>query len=152
MTNPDKAIEALGLQLPPPPSPAGFYQPVVVTGHLAFLSGQLSKSTSGKMMEGKVGKELSLEQGQEAAKLSALNLLSVLKHQIGFSKVARIVKMTGYVQADPGFYRIPEVMNAASELFAKVFGDQGTHARAAVGVASLPLNAAVEIELIVELA
>lgn len=144
-------IRQLGLVLPPAPKPVGLYQPVVVSGKLAFLSGQLSKDAEGKLLTGKVGKDLSLEEGQKAARLAALNALSILKDLIGFEKISRIVKMTGFVQVAPDFYEIPAVLNKASELFVEVFGEIGKHARSAVGVASLPLNAAVEIELILEL-
>ena len=147
----DEKLEKLGVQLPPAPKVAGLYQPFVASGKLAFLSGQLSKDVAGKVLSGKVGKELSLAQGQEAARLAALNLLSVIKHLIGFEKIARIVKMTGFVQTASDFTQIPDVINKASELFGAVFEDKGMHARVAVGVASLPLNAAVELELILEL-
>ncbi|MFH1799867.1 MAG: RidA family protein [Candidatus Omnitrophota bacterium] len=151
MMTPEEKITQLGLSLPPAPKPAGLYQPCVISGNLAFLSGQVSRDASGKTLEGKVGGGLSLAQGQEAARLAALNVLSIMKSVIGFAKIARIVKMTGFVQTAPDFYEIPAVLNKASELFAEVMGDQGVHARSAVGVASLPLNAAVEIELILEL-
>jgi enamine deaminase RidA (YjgF/YER057c/UK114 family) len=147
----DLKLSELGLTLPPAPKPAGLYRPVVISGTLAFLSGQISRDAEGKVLEGKVGGGLSLAQGQEAAKIAALNLLSIMENVIGFAKIARIVKMTGFVQAAPDFYEVPAVMNKASELFAEVMGEPGAHARSAVGVASLPLNAAVEIELILEL-
>lgn len=147
----DSKLKELGLSLPPAPKPVGLYQPVVASGKLAFLSGQLSKDASGKLLTGKVGKDLSLAEGQKAARFAALNALSIMKHLIGFEKISRVVKMTGFVQATPDFYEIPAVVNGASELLAEVFGEQGTHARSAVGVASLPMNAAVEIELVLEL-
>jgi len=148
---PEEKITQLGLSLPPAPKPVGLYQPFVVSGKLAFLSGQLSKDAQGKLLTGKVGKDLSLSEGKMAARLAALNVLSIMKYLIGFGKISRIVKMTGFVQAAPDFYEIPAVVNGASELFAEVMGDQGAHARSAVGMASLPLNAAVEIELVLEL-
>lgn len=144
-------LKELGIPLPPSPQPVGSYQPVVVSGKFAFLSGQLSRDAAGRLLTGKVGKDLSLDKGQEAARWAALHTLSVIEHLIGSEKIARIVKMTGFVQATADFYQIPDVVNAASELFLKVFGENGKHARSAVGVASLPLNAAVEIELILEL-
>lgn len=149
--SPDEIIAQLGISLPPAPKPVGSYQPVSVSGKLAFLSGQLSRDAEGKLLIGKVGDELFLAEGQEAARLAAVNALSVIKNLIGFEKVARVVKMTGFVQTAPHFYQIPEVLNAASEIFVKVFGENGIHARSAVGMSSLPLNAAVEIELILEL-
>ncbi len=151
MMTPDKKIEQLGLELPMAPQPAGLYQPVVISGKWAYLSGQISKDAEGKILMGKVGQELSLDQGREAARLAALNALSIMKNLIGFKKIARIVKVTGFVQAAPDFYQIPDVLNKASELFVEVFGDAGRHARSAVGVSSLPLNAAVEIETVLEL-
>ncbi len=151
MTTPDEKITQLGLSLPPAPKPLGIYKPFVVSGKLAFLSGQISKDADGKVLTGKVGKELSLDQGKAAARLAALNALSIMKHLIGFEKIERVVKMTGFVNAAPDFYEIPAVVNGASELLAEVFGEAGSHARSAVGMASLPMNAAVEIELVVEL-
>ncbi len=148
---PEEKIAQLGLSLPPVPKPAGLYQPFVVSGKLAFLSGQISKDADGKVLAGKVGKDLSLAEGQAAARLAALNALSVIKHLIGFEKINRIVKMTGFVQTAPDFYEIPAVLNKASELFGEVMGDRGAHARSAVGMSSLPLNAAIEIELVLEL-
>lgn len=148
---PDKKITQLGLSLPPAPEPVGLYQPFVVSGKLAFLSGQLSKDAEGKLVTGKVGKDLSLAEGRAAARWAALNILSIMKHSIGFKKIRRVVKMTGFVQSAPDFYEIPAVVNGASELLAEVLGEAGRHARSAVGMASLPMNAAVEIELILEL-
>ena len=149
--NIDSKLSELGIKLPPALKPVGIYHPFVVSGKLAFLSGQLPKDANGKLLTGKVGKDLSLAEGQAAARLAALNALSVMKHLIGFEKISRVVKMTGFVQAAPDFHEIPEVVNGASELFAEVMGEQGAHARSAVGMVSLPLNAAVEIELILEL-
>lgn len=151
MMTPEEKITQLGLSLPPAPKPVGLYQPVVVSGKLAFLSGQISKDADGKLLTGKVGTDLSLAEGQQAARLAALGTLSVMKHLIGFEKISRVVKMTGFVQSAADFYEIPAVVNGASELLTEVLGDKGTHARSAVGMASLPMNAAVEIELILEL-
>ena len=151
MMTPEEKITQLGLSLPPAPKPVGLYKPLVVSGKLAFLSGQISKDADGKLLTGKVGTDLSLAEGQQAARLAALGTLSVMKHLIGFEKISRVVKMTGFVQSAADFYEIPAVVNGASELLAEVLGDKGTHARSAVGMASLPMNAAVEIELILEL-
>ena len=149
--NIEENLKKIGLQLPPVPKPVGLYQPVVVSGKLAFLSGQVSKDAEGKILAGKVGKDLSLAEGKAAARLAALNALSIMKHRIGFDKIRRVVKMTGFVQTAPDFYEIPAVVNGASELLAEVLGEEGAHARSAVGMASLPMNAAVEIELVLEL-
>lgn len=148
---PEEKITQLGLVLPPVAKPAGLYQPVVITGRMAYLSGQLSKDADGKILAGKVGKELTQEQGREAARLAALNALAVMEHLIGFDRILRMVKMTGFIQAAQDFYEIPAVLNGASELFGQVLGDRGVHARSAVGAAGLPMNAAVELELILEL-
>jgi len=148
---PEEKITQLGLSLPPAPKPVGLYQPFVVSGKLAFLSGQVSRDAEGKILVGKVGKDLSLAEGKAAARLAALNALSIMKHLIGFEKINRVVKMTGFVQTAPDFDEIPAVVNGASELLVEVMGDHGTHARSAVGMASLPMNAAVEIELVLEL-
>jgi len=148
---PEEKITQLGLSLPSAPKPAGLYQPFVASGKLVFLSGQISKDADGKILAGKVGKDLSPAEGKAAARLAALNALSIMKHLIGFEKISRVVKMTGFVQAVPDFYEIPAVVNGASELLVEVMGDRGAHARSAVGMASLPMNAAVEIELVLEL-
>ncbi len=147
--NYEKKIQELGLAVPPPPPPAGSYQPVVFSGNLAFLSGQISKTGDGRILCGKVGKDLTLEEGKTAARTAALNAVSVLQHFVGFQKFERILRVVGYVQAAPDFYEISAVLNGASDLFLEIFGSQGIHARSAVGMASLPLNAAVEIELTV---
>jgi len=149
--NIESRLKELNLKLPPPPKPVGIYQPFVGSGKLAFLSGQLSKDQDGKILTGKLGKDLSLEQGRKAAELAVLNALSIMHHLIGGEKIARIVKVTGFVQTVPDFYEIPAVLNRASEILGALFGDAGCHARSAVGMASLPLNAAVEIEIILEL-
>ena len=148
--NIESNLSELGLKLPPAPKPVGLYQPFVISGKLAFLSGQISKDAEGKVLTGKVGHDLSLIEGQAAARLAALNVLSIM-NDIGLEKIQRVVKMTGFVQTAPDFYEIPAVLNKASELLVQILGDSGTHARSAVGMASLPLNAAVEIELILEL-
>lgn len=146
-----KKIQELGLVIPPPPQPAGSYQPVVVSGNLAFLSGQISKTADGRVLSGKVGGDLMLEEGKLAARVAALNALSAIHHLIGFSKFTRILRLVGYVQTAPGFHEISAVVNGASDFFLEIFGPQGVHARSAVGMAGLPLNAAVEIELTVEI-
>jgi enamine deaminase RidA (YjgF/YER057c/UK114 family) len=149
--NIEARLKELGLALPPAAKPVGLYQPFVVSGKLAFLSGQLSKDARGKVLTGKIGVDLSAEDGRKASELAVLNALGVMHHLIGGERIARVVKVTGFVQSAPDFYEIPAVLNRASEILGAVFGDAGCHARSAVGMASLPLNAAVEIEIIVEL-
>ena len=139
-------IVHLKLELPPAPKPAGSYRPVVIADRQAFLSGQISKTGDGKVLTGKAGKDLSLDQARAAARAAALNVLSVIQNLIGFDRFERILRISGYVQCAPDFYEISQVMNASSDLFIEIFGENGAHARSAVGMASLPLNAAVEIE------
>jgi len=147
----EEKIKQLRLVLPPAPKPVGSYCPAMVAGQKVYLSGQLAKSAEGKLMTGKVGKDLTLEDGKAAARLAALNVLSVIRNEIGFERFDRVLHVVGYVQAVPGFYDIPQVINGASDLFAEVFGEKGVHARSAVGVTSLPLNSAVEIEVEVQI-
>ncbi len=145
----ERKIKELGLTLPDPAKPAGIYQPVVFAGNLAFLSGQLGR-VDGALITGKVGKDIDLKRAQEAARGAGLHVLSLIQHQIGWQKFKRIVKLSGFVQADPAFTDISAVINGASEVLAQVLGDAGSHARTSVGVASLPQNAAIEIDVIVE--
>ncbi len=140
-------LKALGLVLPPAPKPAGSYHPVIFSGNTAFLSGQVSRNGDGTMLAGKAGQDLSLDQAKAAARAAALNVISIIHHLIGFERFEKFLRVTGFVQAAPGFYDIPQVMNGASDLFLEVFGEKGVHARSAVGMASLPMNAAVELEV-----
>lgn len=151
MTSYAEKLKSLGLVLPPAPKPVGSYRPVVLSGSQAFLSGQITRKSDGTIVTGKLGKDLSVEQGQAAARVAALNVISVIHELIGFEKFDHIVRLVGYVQAAPDFYDISAVMNGASDLFLEVFGEKGVHARSAVGMASLPLNAAVEIEATLQL-
>ncbi len=142
-----ESLKKMNLVLPPAPKPVGSYRPVIFSGNLAFLSGQISRKPDGGIFAGKVGKNLTVEQGKEAARIAALNVVSVIQELIGFQKFEKFIRIVGYVQAAPDFYDISSVMNGASDLFLEIFGDKGIHARSAVGMASLPLNAAVEIEV-----
>jgi len=149
--NPHNALKALQLELPASPTPQGWYVPVVRIGSLVFVSGQLPMGNGEVVFRGVVGGDLSLEVGREAAKLCLLNLLAALEgNGIPLNSVVRVVKLTGYVQSSPEFHDQPKVLNAASELLTEIFGEAGKHARAAVGVNALPLNATVEIEAIFE--
>lgn len=143
-------LKELGLQVPAEPKPLGAYQPFVISGNTAYLSGQISRDVQGQVIVGKVGKELTLEQGAKAAAQAALYGLSILMG-IGLQRFSRILRLTGYVQTTPEFYDIPKVVNGASDLFLNLFGEQGKHARSAVGMTALPMNAAVEIEIVAEL-
>jgi len=148
----EEKLIALGIVLPAPPASAGSYIPVVITGNLAFVSGQIPVQDGKIKYEGKVGKDLSTETGQLAARLCAINGLAQLKHALGsLDRISRFVKVTGYVNCEPTFADQPKVVNGASDFLVQVFGDNGNHARAAVGVSSLPLNSAVEVEFIAEL-
>ncbi len=147
----EKKIVELKLVLPEPAKPAGIYQPVVFSGAWAYLSGQLCRTAEGKLMIGKVGKEADLKTAQEAARIAAMNGVSVIRNLIGFDRFKKMVKVTGYVNVDPFFYDISAVMNGASELLGAVFGAEGVHARTSVGVASLPQNAIIEIDIIVQM-
>ena len=131
---------------------AGNYVQVVRSGNQLFLAGHLPQPAGGgALVTGKVGKDLTVEQGYEAAKLVALNLIATLKRELGdLDKVERIVKLVGFVNCTDGFAQQPQVVNGASDLLAEVFGEKGKHARSAVGTNALPLNVAVEIEAIVQ--
>ena len=145
----EKKLEEMGLELPEIPKPMANYMPAVQTGDLLFLSGHGPEQSIPK---GKVGKELTLEEGYEAAKSTALCLMSTIKNTIGdLDKVKRVVKLVGFVNCSEDFLDQPKVVNGASDLFVEVFGDKGKHARAAVGMYQLPGGIPVEIEVVVEI-
>ncbi|MEU4231373.1 RidA family protein [Nonomuraea sp. NPDC026600] len=150
---PEEKITELGLTLPEVVAPLAAYVPAVRTGDLVYTSGQVPM-VDGKMAQtGKVGAEVGLDDARELARICALNALAALKAEIGdLSKVVRIVKVVAFVASDPAFTQQPQVANGASELLAEVLGEAGKHARSAVGVAALPLDAPVEVELIAEVA
>lgn len=149
----EQKLTQLGLALPAPPKPVANYVAVVRTGDLLFLSGVLPSRDGQLVMTGKLGQNLSIEQGMEAARVAVLNGLSIIRHEAGsLDRVKRIVKMVGHIASAPGFTDQPQVLNGASDLLVSLFGDAGRHARVAVGAAELPRQAPVEIELIVELA
>ena len=154
MSTPEQNIEKLGLTLPEPSAPVANYVPYVVSGNLVFISGQISK-IGDNAIGGRLGEGLTVEQGQAAAKLSALNLIAQMKAACGgdLSRVKRIVKLGGFVQALPSATQanIPMVINGCSDIMVAVFGDAGRHARFAVSAPSLPLDVAVEIDAIVEI-
>lgn len=144
-------LRALGLELPVSPKPQGWYVPVARSGDLAFVSGQLPVRDGHVAFTGTVGDRVSLETAREAARLCLLNILAALEgNGVPLRSVRRVVKLTGFVQSHPDFHDQPKVLNAASELLTEIFGDAGRHARAAVGVNALPLDATVEIEGIFE--
>jgi enamine deaminase RidA (YjgF/YER057c/UK114 family) len=151
--SPEQRLAELGLSLPEVVPPVAAYVPAVRSGSLVFTSGQLPMADGRMPATGKVGAEVDPDDAKAMAQQCALNALAAVKAEIGdLARVARVVKVVGYVASAPGFTGQPQVVNGASELLVSVFGDAGVHARSAVGVAALPLDAAVEVELIVELA
>jgi enamine deaminase RidA (YjgF/YER057c/UK114 family) len=150
--DPEARLRQLGHELPALPEPAGTYVPATRAGALIFTAGQLPFERGELHQTGKVGDAVTLEEASEAARLCALNALAAAAAEAGgLNRIARVVKVTGFVASAPDFNRQPEVVNGASELIGQVFGEAGLHARSAVGVAELPLDAPVEVELIAEL-
>ncbi|MDA0679643.1 MAG: RidA family protein [Proteobacteria bacterium] len=150
--DPEARLKALGIELPDPPQPVANYVNGVQSGNLIFLAGKGPKRADGTEIVGKLGAGISIEEGYEGARLTAINQLAVLKLMLGdLSRVKRVVKVLGMVNSDPDFVQQPAVINGFSDLLVEVFGERGRHARSAVGVASLPRGQAVEIELIVEI-
>ncbi|OQW60326.1 MAG: hypothetical protein BVN28_08745 [Nitrospira sp. ST-bin4] len=144
-------LKELGIELPAAPKPVANYVPVVRVGDLLFLSGVLPSKEGQLVMTGKLGADLSIEQGVAAARLAVLNALAIVKAEAGsLDRVKRIVKMVGHIASAPGFTDQPQVLNGASDLLVAVFGEAGRHARVAVGAAELPRQAPIELELIVQ--
>ncbi|MDP8886418.1 MAG: RidA family protein [Thermoproteota archaeon] len=144
----EEKLSSLGISLPIPPEPAGSYLPVVLFGNLAFVAGQIPMEDKQVKFRGKVE---SVAMGQEAARLCTINALAQLKSSLGsLNGIKRVIKVTGFVNSDPSFTDHAKVLNGASDLLVAIFGEKGKHVRAAVGVSSLPLDSAVEIEFIVE--
>jgi len=142
----------LGIKIPDIQAPLGSYKPASISGNLIFISGQLPFREGRLLFQGKVGSDITVEEGMQAARASAVNALAVMSKELGeLGRVKKIVKLTGYVASAPGFHNQAKVVNGASDLFYEVFGEDGRHARAAVGVAELPMNAPVEVELIAEI-
>jgi len=154
MSTIDQKLERLGVKLPTPPAPVASYVPFVLVGKQVYVSGQVTLAPDGLKYVGTIGKDLTLEDGKAAARLCALNVLAQLKSACGgdLEKVRRIVKLTVFVNAVPGFTQQPEVANGASDLLVEVFGESGRHARSAVGAGSLPRNVAVEVDVVAEIA
>jgi enamine deaminase RidA (YjgF/YER057c/UK114 family) len=144
-------LKSLNIILPTPPKPAGSYIPVVTSGNLAFVSGQIPMQDGKVMFTGKVPTEKSIEEAQGAAKLCAINILAQLKSNLGsLDKITKIVRLSGFVNSAPDFSEQPKIINSASDLFFEILGEKGKHSRIAVGVSSLPLNSTVEIDAVVE--
>ncbi len=148
----EKRIKELGIELPEPGVPVANYVKGVISGNMVYLAGHGPTAPDGGYITGKLGSDLTEKEGYDAARLAGLALLSTLKNTIGdLNRVSRIVKVTGMVNSNPDFVNQPEVINGFSDLMVEVFGENGKHARSAVGMASLPRNICVEIEMIVEL-
>ena len=144
-------LRELLIEIPTPPNPAGSYIPVVTTGNLAFVSGQIPMREGKVIFEGKVPNVQSLNSAREAAKICIINGLAQLRANLGsLDKITKFVRISGFVNSNPEFYEQPKVINAASDLLVEIFGDMAKHSRIAVGVASLPLNSTVEIDMVVE--
>lgn len=151
-TDAEARLKQLGIQLIKPSAPVANYVKAVRVGNMIYLSGHGPDKPEGGLVTGKVGSDLTLEQARDAARLTGISLLSTLRAETGdLNKVKRIVKVLGMVNAIPTFEKQPQVINGCSDLMVEVFGESGRHARSSVGVASLPSNIPVEIEMIVEL-
>ncbi|MDO8641380.1 MAG: RidA family protein [Nitrosarchaeum sp.] len=146
----EEKIKSIGIKLPNPPSPAGSYIPVVKSGNLLYVSGQIPMEDGKVVFTGKVS-DTNIETAQKSARICAINILAQLKKELGdLEKISRIVRLSGFVNSGPEFTQQPKVINAASDLFYEIFGECGKHSRIAVGVSSLPLNSMTEIDAIVE--
>ena len=146
-------LRELGIELPAPPKPVATYVPAVQAGDLLFLSGVIPFRHGTLTMEGKLGRDLTVEQGYEAARIALLNALSIVRTELGtLDRVKRIVRLVGHVASAEGFVQQPAVINGAPDLLVSIFDEAGRHARVAVGAAQLPLNSPVELELIVQVA
>lgn len=153
MSTVEARLKSHGHEIPSAPAAVGNYVPAIRTGTLILTSGQLPTIGKEVMFQGKVGHDLTEEQGQHAAKLCVLNALAQIKTLIGdLDQVRRVIRVEGFVQSAPGFSRQPAVINGASDLLVEAFGEQGKHTRIAVGASELPLNAAVEVSVWVEVA
>ena len=147
----EEKLKEIGITLPIPPNPAGSYVPVVTTGNLAYVSGQIPIKDGKVVFSGKVPTEQSVEFAQDAAKFCIVNGLSQLNAHFGsLDYITKIIKISGFVNSAPDFSEHPKVINAASNLLVEIFGDMAKHSRIAVGVANLPLNSTVEIDMVVE--
>ena len=151
MTDVRAKLAELGLTLPVAAKPIAAYVPAVRTGNLVFTAGQLPMVDGAIAMTGKLGGEITVEQGKELAQICALNALAAIELVANIDDIARVVRVVGYVNGVAGYVNHPGVVNGASELFVSIWGEEGKHARSAIGVAELPLNSPVEIELTVEL-
>lgn len=151
-TSAEQRFLSLNLALPPAPSPLGVYKPFLIVGNLAYVSGHGPVNTDRSLIKGRIGKDMDLEEGKQAARQVGLTILATLKANLGsLDKIRRVIKVLGMVNCVPEFEKHPYVINGCSELFAKVWGDEGIGVRSAVGMGSLPDNIPVEIEAVFEL-
>lgn len=147
----EEKIKSIGIKLPIPPNPAGSYIPVVRTGNLLYVSGQIPIEEGKVTFTGKVS-DANIETAQKSARICAINILAQLKKELGdLEKISKIVRLSGFVNSGPEFTQQPKVINAASDLFYEIFGESGKHSRIAVSVSSLPLNSMTEIDAVVEI-
>ena len=148
----DQKLADLGIKLPEAPQPVANYVPFLISGELLFISGQIAKDGSARVLTGVLGDGVTVEQGQEAARHCALNILAQAKAALGdLARITQVLRLTGFVASTQSFTDQPKVINGASDLLVSVLGDAGRHTRSAVGVASLPLNACVEIDAILKI-
>jgi len=142
-------LQSLGIVLPAAPNPVANYVPSCLAGNLLFISGQISRAADGTVTKGRLGADLTVDQGRAAARLSALNVLAQVKAAVGaLDRIVQLIRLTGFVNAAPEFADHAQVLNGASDLMVEVLGDKGRHTRAAVGVSSLPMGCAVEVDAI----
>ncbi|MEL6476411.1 MAG: RidA family protein [Pseudomonadota bacterium] len=150
----DAKLKELGIELPDAPAPAANYVPAVLSGNMLYISGQIPVKDGAMVATGHLGGDVTVEQGQAAARQCAINILAQVKTALegDLERIVRCVKLTGFVSCTPEFTQHPQVINGASDLMVEVLGDRGRHARAAVGMAALPLGVAVEVDAIFEVA
>ena len=152
MIDAEQRLSAMGLKLPEAPKPVASYVPFIISGDQLFISGQISTDDAGRVLTGVLGAGMSIEEGQAAARHAALNILAQAKTALGsLERIAQVLRLTGYVASSAGFKDQPKVINGASDLLVAVLADAGRHTRSAVGVASLPLGACVEIDAILKI-
>lgn len=148
---PEARLQALGLTLPDAPAPLANYVPALQAGDLLYISGQIARKADGSVFIGRLGADLSIAEGQEAARACALSILAQAKRALGsLDRIAQVVRLTGFVASAAQFHEQPHVVNGASDVFVAVLGEKGRHTRSAVGVASLPAGAAIEIDAILK--
>lgn len=151
MSTPEEKLDSLGIVLPPPMKPVATYVPFVITGNLLYVSGQVSATAEGRIL-GRLGEDMELSAGQHAARICGINLIAQCKAAVGeLSRIKRVVKLGGFVNAAPSFVDIPQVVNGCSDLMVEVFGEVGKHARSAVACPTLPLGVAVEVDGVFEI-